>query len=205
LTLTVAAEEAARHRFAIERSGKPRMTDEGHTQTTEPDFAHLIQTNRLEMVDVLGPIVGFLTPPADDDTSSCVLLGMIPAGGFVPLHSHPDPETFIAISGDLEGLAERPGGFDWVQIAPGRAFHVPANAKHAFRNRSQHPAVSYVATTSKLGRFFREVGAPVQQRQSGPPSSETVRHFLDTAERYGYWNGSAEDNAAVGLQVLPAT
>ena len=182
------------------------MTDEGHTQTSEPDFAHLIQTNRLEMVDVLGPIVGFLTPPADDDTSSCVLLGMIPAGGFVPLHSHPDPETFIAISGDLEGLAERPGGFDWVQIAPGRAFHVPANAKHAFRNRSLHPAVSYVATTSKLGRFFREVGAPVQlQRQSGPPSPETVRHFLDTAERYGYWNGSAEDNAAVGLQVPPAT
>jgi quercetin dioxygenase-like cupin family protein len=180
------------------------MIDEGRAQTSAPDFAHLIQTNRLEMVDVLGPIVGFLTPPAGDDSSSCVLLGMIPPGGFVPLHSHPDPETFIAISGDLEGLAERPDGFDWVQIAPGRAFHVPANAKHAFRNRSQHPAVSYVATTSKLGRFFREVGAPMQQqRQSGPPSPETVRHFLETAQRYGYWNGSPEDNAAVGIQ-LPA-
>ena len=44
-------------------------------------------------------------------------------------------------------------------------------------------------TTSKLGRFFREVGAPV--RPSGPPSPETVRHFLDTAQRYGYWNGSS--------------
>lgn len=180
------------------------MNDEARTQAPLPGFAHLIQTNRLEMVDVLGPIIGFLTPPASDDTSSCVLLGMIPPGGFVPLHSHPDPETFIAISGDLEGLTERPSGFDWVQIAPGRAFHVPANAKHAFRNRSLHPAVSYVATTARLGRFFREVGAPVrQQRHAGPPSPEMVRHFLDTAQRYGYWNGSPEDNAAVGIR-LPA-
>jgi uncharacterized RmlC-like cupin family protein len=34
-----------------------------------------------------------------------------------------------------------------VTIGPGDIFHVPGNAKHAFRNRSSEPAVAIIVTT----------------------------------------------------------
>jgi quercetin dioxygenase-like cupin family protein len=47
-----------------------------------------------------------LTPPTGDDRSPCLIRGTIPRGGFVPLHSHAEPETVLAISGRVEGLTE---------------------------------------------------------------------------------------------------
>jgi hypothetical protein len=77
--------------------------------------------------------------------------GTIPPGVLVPLHSHTDPETFLPISGELEGLVVSPEGFAWVAI--------------------------------------------------GPPTDEAIARFLVTAERYGYWNATPEENAAVGLHL----
>jgi hypothetical protein len=34
---------------------------------------------------------------------------------------------------------------------------------------------------------------------SRPP--DAIRHFLETAERYGYWNASPEENAQAGLRL----
>ena len=50
------------------------------------------------------------------------------------------------------------------------------------------------------GRFFRDIGTPAA-RGAAPmaPSGETIRRFLDTARRYGYWNASPEENARLGL------
>ena len=69
------------------------------------------------------------------------------------------------------------------QIRPGDVFHVPGCAKHAFRNRSSEPAVMIVTTTSRIGRFFREVASP-------PAGGDPLLHFLATSERYGYWNAT---------------
>ena len=167
------------------------------------DAARLVSSRR-EVLDLLGPTIEILTPPESDDAAYCIMLGTIPPGVIVPLHSHADPETFITISGELEGLREAADGFPWTPIKVGNVFHVPGNAKHAFRNRQQRDAVSIVVSTPRLGRFFREVGTPVQQGQPpGPPSPETVRRFLDVAARYGYWNATLEENAKFGL-AMPA-
>jgi hypothetical protein len=53
-----------------------------------------------------------------------------------------------------------------------------------------------VVSTTRIGLFFREV--------AGPPSPEAIEHFLWTADRYGYWNGTREENAEVEIQ-LPAS
>jgi uncharacterized RmlC-like cupin family protein len=116
-----------------------------------------------------------------------------------PLHSHPDPETFIAVSGELEGLAVQGSEFAWTRIRPGDVFHVPTDARHAFRNRGTEPAVAFIVTTSRLGRFFEEFANTV----SGPPSAEAVTRFLEIADRYGHWNATPQENAAVGID-LPA-
>ncbi|RVB75357.1 MULTISPECIES: cupin domain-containing protein [unclassified Mesorhizobium] len=163
--------------------------------------AHLVDPRNVETLDVLGPVVQFLTAPRDGEP--CVMRGTIPPGVTVPLHSHADPETFIQISGEIEGLSQSPKGFVWVSIRPGDIFHVPGGAKHAFRNLSTEAAVMILVSTSRIGRFFREVGKPTagESRHSDPPSAEAVQHFLKTAAAYGYWNATPEENASVGLSL----
>lgn len=165
--------------------------------------AHSVDAREHAVLDVLGPTVQFLTPSERGEETPCILRGVIPPGVSVPLHSHADPETYFPVSGEADALAERAGELNWVRIRPGDVFHVPGNAKHAFRNLSAEPAVMFIITTPRIGRFFEEVGTPVplQGQPPGPPSPEAVRHFLATAQRYGYWNATPEENALVGLSL----
>jgi quercetin dioxygenase-like cupin family protein len=167
--------------------------------------AGIVDRRDLETVEVMGPTLEYLSRPAADDAIPCVMRGTIPPGVDVPLHSHGDPETFIQLSGEVEGFSQPAEGSRWIRIRPGDVFHVPGGAPHAFRNRSGEPAVSVIITTSKLGRFFREVGTPTVAgaTQTSPPSEATIRHFLEMSERYGYWNATPEENARIGL-TLPA-
>jgi quercetin dioxygenase-like cupin family protein len=148
----------------------------------------LVDPASLETLDVLGPTVQFLIPPEAGEDPTCAFRGTIPAGGVVPLHSHADPETFVMVSGRLEALTD---GLAWIELTPGDVFHVPGEAKHAFRNPGGEPAEQIVLTTARIGRFFREVATP----------AATPERFLETAARYGYWNASPEENAAVGIRV----
>jgi uncharacterized RmlC-like cupin family protein len=116
----------------------------------------------------------------------------------VPLHSHADPETFLAVSGEVEGLAMAEEGFRWIPIRAGDVFHVPGGARHAFRNRSREPVVTVLVSTVRLARFFHEAAAPDDPGVA--PGDEAVRHFAETAARYGHWLATPKENAAVGLR-----
>jgi quercetin dioxygenase-like cupin family protein len=59
-----------------------------------------------KFLELFGPTVEYLTSPQDTQNDFCVLKGTIPPGVFVPLHSHPDTEDFLVISGELEGLKQ---------------------------------------------------------------------------------------------------
>jgi quercetin dioxygenase-like cupin family protein len=157
--------------------------------------ARLVDPRQIETLDVLGPTIAFLTAPADGEP--CVMRGTIPPRGSVPLHSHADPETFLMLAGDVEGLVMSPEGHRWVAIRPGEVFHVPGGAPHAWRNPNDVPAVMNLVSTAQIGRFFREVGTPVST--PAPPSEDVLRRFLEVSERYGYWNATPEENAGVGL------
>jgi Cupin domain len=164
------------------------------------DAAHLVDPSAVETIDVLGPTVQYLTPCEAGDDTPCVLRGSIPPGGFVPLHSHADPETFIVLSGEFDGLGQ---GFEWIRITAGDIFHVPGGVKHAFRNTTRDPAVSIIATTCRIGAFFREVGAPLGKggTTAWPPPDAVLQRFLEAAERYGYGTATPEENSAVGLSL----
>jgi len=164
---------------------------------------HLVDLRDAETIDVLGPTIVFLTKPEADDDLPCVMRGTIPPGVSVPLHSHRDPETFLAVSGEIEALAQADGDVEWIKVRPGNIFHVPGGTKHAFRNQARAPAVMIIVSTSRMGRFFQEIGTPVIPGDAAtePPSPETIKHFLETAERYGYWNASPEENLKVGISL----
>lgn len=82
-----------------------------HFTITEP-AAHLVDTSDIERFEVMGPVVEYLTPLRKGEL--CVMRGTIPPSVSVPLHAHADPETFLMVSGEVEGfvrLRKAPNGF----------------------------------------------------------------------------------------------
>lgn len=166
-------------------------------------FTNIVLEGDRETLEVFGPSVQFLVAPQSSDEAPCIIKGTIPPVVSVPMHRHPGIEAFFVLSGDVEVLSDEGGKAHWITAGPGDFIEVPSNAKHAFRNRSQHPVIQLIITTSKLGRFFQEVGRPVTlDEKVGTPSPDEIRRFLKIAERYGYWLATPEENAAVGISLF---
>jgi len=148
-----------------------------------------------EILDVLGPRIQFLTPLSDNDEDYCVSRGTVPAGVVVPVHSHPERETFYVLGGEIEGLWED----RWITLRAGDVFDVPGGLKHGWRNASGAPASLLFVVPMRLGRFLRDVGRPPETTSQGAPNPADVQRLLELARAYGYWVGSPADNVAVGI------
>jgi quercetin dioxygenase-like cupin family protein len=165
-------------------------------------FTSKVVERECETLEVFGPSVQFLIGPQPGDESPCVMKGTIPPNVCVPMHSHPGIEAFYMLSGEVEVLTEE-GEAHWIKAGPGDFIEVPGEAKHGFRNRSKDPVVQLITTTSRLGRFFQEVGRSLtREERVSSPSPDEIQHFLKTAERYGYWLATPEENAAVGISLF---
>jgi quercetin dioxygenase-like cupin family protein len=164
----------------------------------------ITSTEPTQPLDVLGAVVELLTDPALPEAAYCVIKGTIPAGMVVPLHSHPDEESFFVVSGTAEVLKEIDGRLEWSSVEPGDFVHIPGGVRHAHRNRSARPVVELAITTSQLGRFFREVGRSIGQADAPrAPTPDEVARFTTTAARYGHWMASPSENASVGIELPP--
>jgi quercetin dioxygenase-like cupin family protein len=152
------------------------------------------------VLDFFGPTVEVLIAPDDDRSDFCLLKGTIPPGVSVPLHSHPDAEDFFIISGSVEGLRHDTNGYEWITAQAGDYVRVPAGARHAWRNASGEPVVNLIITTKRLGRFFQEAGRPATGAPQ-PVTPEDLARFAAISAKYGYWNATPEENAAVGIRV----
>jgi quercetin dioxygenase-like cupin family protein len=153
-----------------------------------------------EILDFFGPTAQFLVPPEKTDSGYCVMQGSIPPGVSVPLHSHPEGESFYILSGAGQVYAPTADGFRWMDVKQGEMAHIPGGMKHAWRNLSNTPLDSVVTTSPALGRFFQEVGRPVKVGQSLPaPSAEELQRFVEVSKKYGQWLASPQENAAIGI------
>jgi quercetin dioxygenase-like cupin family protein len=150
-----------------------------------------------EIFDILGPRVQFLTAFSDADDDFILIAADFPPGTVVPIHSHRDREIFYILAGELQGLwVDR-----WVALVAGDVFDVPGNIKHAWRNVSGSPVSLLVVTTTRMGRFFRDIGRPLATVKPGAPDPTDLEHLFDRARAHGYWMGSPADNAAVGISL----
>ena len=152
------------------------------------------------VLEFYGPTVEFLIAPDDDRSDFCVLKGTIPPGIAIPLHSHPDTEDFFIISGSVEGLRDDTNSCEWIPAQAGDYLHVPRGARHAWRNASGEPVVILISMTKRLGRFFQEAGRPATGAPH-PVTPEDLARFAAICAKYGYWNATPEENAAVGIRV----
>jgi len=175
-----------------------------NTLTRTEAFTQVVAPSSGETLEVFGPTVQFLIAPQSSDEAPCIIKGIIPPGGFVPIHSHPGIEAFFVISGQVEVFTEAGEKPHWIAAGPGDLIEVPSNAKHGFRNSSIDPVVQLITTTSKLGRFFQEIGRSITRgARLSPPSPAELQHFVMTSERYGYWLASSEENAFAGIPLPP--
>ncbi|MEC4762397.1 cupin domain-containing protein [Mycobacterium sherrisii] len=155
--------------------------------------------------DVLGPTIEFLNNGPGDAGGSdeiCIMRGVVPPEVTVPLHSHDDYEGFLVLSGTQQVLVADGPDLTWRDARAGDYVHVPGGVVHAHRNISDEPAVDLIVTTARLGQFFRELSGP----QGRPPTPRAMARFVELAMDYGYWLGSVEENASVGIELptLPA-
>jgi quercetin dioxygenase-like cupin family protein len=117
-----------------------------------------------DSIDILGPQIRFLTPLVSDPDEYCVISAVVPPNVIVPLHSHPERETFLILSGALDAF----DGSAWRTYRAGEVFDVTGGAKHAFRNTSAEPVSVVLVTKTSMGHFFRSVGRPAADGPAGP-------------------------------------
>ncbi|MFD2614920.1 cupin domain-containing protein [Paenibacillus gansuensis] len=150
----------------------------------------------MSYLDVMGPRVRLLTELAENRDYS-QMIAEVPPHVVVPLHSHEDRETFYVFSGELEAYVKD----SWKTVRAGEAIDIPGDVKHAWRNSTNEAATLLLTSTAKMGDFFVEIGRPAESVQPGPPSPEVLQKFVGTAIAYGYWLGTPEDNAAIGIKL----
>ena len=150
-------------------------------KTLAKHFAKEMRPNKKPHVvlDVLGPTVEFRVLPSESAAGYCIIKGAIPPGVSVPIHSHPDEESFFLLSGKLQALEQRKDGFEWINMKAGDFHHVPQDVRHTWKNESNEPTVTIIVTTPRLGRFFEEIGRPVTAEVfPQPPTAADIRHFV---------------------------
>ncbi|WP_219836863.1 cupin domain-containing protein [Paenibacillus sp. R14(2021)] len=146
------------------------------------------------ILDVMGPRIQLLTDLSENREYS-LMKAEVPPGVVVPVHSHDDRETFVVITGELEAFTVD----SWKTVRAGETVDIAGDVKHAWRNSSNETVTLLVASTAKMGEFFNEIGRPVETVQPGPPDPAALMHFVERAIAYGYWLGSPDDNAAIGI------
>jgi hypothetical protein len=159
----------------------------------------LVDPRNVETLEVLG--VQFLTPPRDGDP--CVMRGTVPLGITVPLHSQPDPETFIQVPGEIEGLSQSPEGlsgypsgrtiFSMCRAGRSTPFEICRPRRQSCPR--QHLKDRPVLPGSRRADRWGKPGIRIL------PSADAIQYFLKTSAAYGYWNATPEENACVGHSV----
>jgi quercetin dioxygenase-like cupin family protein len=165
--------------------------------------ARLNKLHLAPAIDIMGPRVQILRDLNDQESTHCIMLVTVPPGVTVPLHSHADAESFYVVDGTVEMLDRRAGDV-WKHTGIGNFVHIAPDSQHAFRNATEVPAAFLCATTPRMAQFFEAVGEPVlPDAMPAVPGEARVAQFIATANSFGYWLGSPEENAASGIRLAP--
>lgn len=117
-------------------------------------------------VSVAGGTYTILVSGKDTGGRYTLIDMLVPPGGGPPPHRHDFEEMFTILDGEIEltfrGEAHRGSS--------GSTVNIPANAPHAFKNKSDKPArLLCMCTPAGQEEFFVEVGDPVDSRTAPPP------------------------------------
>ena len=158
-------------------------------------------TSDEQTYDIFGVRLQFLVAPEQSSGKISLYRGTLRPGIVIPLHSHPEPEVFYVLEGNLEVYQESGARQGWSIASAGNVVAIPTDRKHALRNTSSRPATTVLVTPDRLYAFFREIAKPVDGQAGTPPSPEELEQLSTVAAKYGYWMGSPEENGAIGINL----
>ncbi len=123
-------------------------------------------TGDLPHVSIAGDTYTILLRGSDTAGRFTLIDMHVPPGGGPPPHRHDFEETFTVLDGEIEVMFR---GSTSV-VRSGDTVNVPANAPHAFRNRSDRVArLLCICSPSGQEEFFLAVGDLVATRTAPPP------------------------------------
>jgi quercetin dioxygenase-like cupin family protein len=129
------------------------------------------EDQNLPHIGLAGDTYTILLTGKDTAGRYCLIDMFVPPGGGPPPHRHDFEEMFTILEGEIE-FAFR--GAKSV-VRTGETVNIPANAPHAFRNRSERPArLLCVCSPAGQEEFFMAVGVPVASRTTPAPKLDTA-------------------------------
>ena len=125
----------------------------------------------LRHIGLAGDTYTILLTGKDTAGRYCLIDMHVPPGGGPPPHRHDFEEMFTILEGEIEVTFR---GAKSV-VRSGETINIPANAPHAFRNRSERPA-RLLCLCSPPGQeeFFMAVGVPVASRTAPAPKLDAA-------------------------------
>jgi quercetin dioxygenase-like cupin family protein len=131
-----------------------------HLTVADPDGAGL------RHVSVAGGTYTILVSGAETAGRYCLIDMLVPDGGGPPPHRHDFEEMFTLQEGELEFTFRG----QTQTVHAGSTVNIPANAPHAFKNKSGK-TVRMLCLCAPAGQeeFFMAVGFPVDSRTAPPP------------------------------------
>ena len=139
---------------------------------TDPNLRH---------IGLAGDTYTILLSGRDTAGNFCLIDMHVPPGGGPPPHRHDFEESFTILEGEIE-LTFRGATSS---ASAGETVHIPSNAPHQFRNKSDRPArLLCLCSPPGLEDFFAEIGIPVATRTSAPPPLDAAAQaqFLAKAQ-----------------------
>jgi quercetin dioxygenase-like cupin family protein len=120
----------------------------------------------LRHIAIVGGTYTILISGEQTDSRYCLIDMLVPPGGGPPPHRHDFEEMFTILDGEIElifrGQSHR--------ASAGSTVNIPANAPHAFKNKSDKPArMLCMCTPAGQEELFVAVGDPVASRTAPPP------------------------------------
>ena len=153
-------------------------------------------------VAVVGTLLQFISTPERNGGNISVMRGGIPARAVIPLHSHASPEIFYVLEGTMEVFQNDGQSSAWQTAKIGDVVTIAGGVKHALRNAGDTAVAAILVSDEQLYHFFGELADPLGPGEAPPvPTPEVMQKLLEVAARYGYWIGSPQDNASIGILV----
>ena len=123
--------------------------------------------NTLEATDKLFVLGETLRPLLTNAMGSAVEIFDTsgPANSGPPVHFHPWEEVYVVLSGGLEVTVEGHSK----SVGAGAVVHVPANAKHGYRNLTDDCHFLTITTKGNAASFFAEVASDIEMNPPDIP------------------------------------
>ena len=121
---------------------------------------------KLRHISLAGGSYTILLSGEDTAGRYCLIDMQVPPGGGPPPHRHDFEEMFTVLEGEIALTCRG----ETVTAGVGKTVNIPANAPHAFKNRSETPArLLCMCAPAGQEEYFMAVGDPIASRAAPPP------------------------------------